>query len=178
MFRRCHLHPPNSFASQYVSTWSLENIGTISFFQAPLVQNLPDWSAYLLPSLTSPRGTTSNETVWGSYSLTSRKIFDILTACQKTFLITKKLNLPSFSNNLLEDFSISEYVKIVLIMMVKKPHVALNNTSFCPHHVPDNFITFHFRAPGRHHIVSVPFEAMEIPCLVNEHCESSCPLQS
>ena len=41
-------------------------------------------------------------------SLTSRRIFDILTACQKSFVITKKLNLPSFPNNLLEDFSISE----------------------------------------------------------------------
>ena len=56
-------------------------------------------------------------------------------------------------------------------MMVK------NNTSFYPHHVLDNFITFHFRAPGRNHIVSAPFEAMEFPCLVNEHWDSSCPLK-
>ena len=34
MFRRCHLHLTNSFASQYVSTWSLEIIGTISFFES------------------------------------------------------------------------------------------------------------------------------------------------
>ena len=52
-----------------------------------------------------------------------------------------------------------------------------STTPPCPHHVPDNFITFHFRAPGRNHIVSVPFEAMEFPCLVNEHWDSSCPLQ-
>ena len=50
---------------------------------------------------------------------------------KKTFVITKKLNMPLFSNNLLEDFSISEYFKIVLIMLVKnKTHVALTNTAF------------------------------------------------
>ena len=128
MFRRCHVHPPNSFASQYVSTWSLENIGTILSSQAPLGQNLPEWSACLLPSPRSARITASTETVWGSYSVTSRRIFDILTACQKTLVITKKLNLPSFSNEFAEDFVISEYFKFVLIMMVKKPNVALLTT--------------------------------------------------
>ena len=64
------------------------------------------------------------------------------------------------------------------MLVKKKPHVALNNTSSCLHHVLDNFITFHFRALGRNHIVSVPFEAMEIPCFVIEHWDSSCPLQS
>ena len=52
-----------------------------------------------------------------------------------------------------------------------------STTPPCPHHVPDNFITFHFRAPGRNDIVSAPFVAMEFPCLVNEHWDSSCPIQ-
>ena len=96
----------------------------------------------------------------------------------------KKLNLPSFSNNLLEDFSISKYFKNCFDNDGKETSCCVQQHRFCPHHVPANFITFHFRAPGRNHIVSAPFEAMEFPCLVNEHpClvnehrDSSCPLQ-
>ena len=47
-------------------------------------------------------------------ALTSQRIFDILTACQKSFVITNKLSLPLFSNNLLEDLVMSEYFRIVL----------------------------------------------------------------
>ena len=61
--------------------------------------------------------------------------------------------------------------------MVEKTSYCAQQHRFCPHHVLDNFITFHLRAPGRKHIVSAPFEAMEIPCFVNEHWGSSCPLQ-
>ena len=102
-------------------------------------------------------------------SLTSRRIFDMLTACQKTFVITKKTAFAVVFQYFAEDFAISEYFKIVLIMMVKQTSCCAQQHRFCPHHVLDNFITFHLRAPGRNHIVSVPLEAMEIPCFVNEH---------
>ena len=61
--------------------------------------------------------------------------------------------------------------------MVKQTSCCAQQHRFCPHHVLDNFITFHLRAPGRNHIVSVPLEAMKIPCFVIEHWGSTCPLQ-
>ena len=47
-------------------------------------------------------------------ALTSRMIFDILTACQKSFVITNKLDLLLFFQHFAGDFVILEYFKIVL----------------------------------------------------------------
>ena len=47
-------------------------------------------------------------------SLTSRRIFDILTACQKSFVITKRTEFAVVFRYFAEDFVISEYFKIVL----------------------------------------------------------------
>ena len=53
-------------------------------------------------------------------SLTSRRICHILTACQKILRDQKKTEFAVVFQYFAEDFAISEYFKIVLIMMVKK----------------------------------------------------------
>ena len=65
----------------------------------------------------------------------------------------KKLNLPLFPNNLLEDLSISEYFKIVLIMMVKK-NLMLRSTTPLFVLIMCLIISSHFTSEHRAEITS------------------------